>query len=83
MSAPTEQRVFETLRGVRDPEINHDIVELGMVRDVEVEDGVVYVYITPTSAHCPFADEIVGRIRRAVGALDGVREVDVEWGGGD
>jgi ATP-binding protein involved in chromosome partitioning len=78
----TEQAVFAALRKVQDPEINHDIVQLGMIRSVEVEGETVYVHVVPTSAHCPFAKEIVARIESAVKAL-GVKKVEVEWGSDD
>jgi metal-sulfur cluster biosynthetic enzyme len=77
---PELQTIWGALREVRDPEINHGIVELGMVRQVEVEQGKVYVSVVPTSAHCPFAAEIVSRIERAVRALEGVEDVEVTWG---
>ena len=75
----TEQAVFAALRQVKDPEIDHDIVQLGMIRSVEVEGETVYVHVVPTSEHCPFAKEIVTRIENAVKAL-GVKKVEVEWG---
>lgn len=75
----TEQAVFAALRQVKDPEIDHDIVQLGMIRGVEIEGDTVYVNVVPTSAHCPFAKEIVARIERAVKAL-GAQHVEVEWG---
>jgi ATP-binding protein involved in chromosome partitioning len=77
----TEQAVFAALRQVKDPEIDHDIVQLGMIRGVEIEADTVYVNVVPTSAHCPFAKEIVARIEAAVKAL-GVTHVEVEWGEG-
>ena len=78
----TEEAVLAALRQVKDPEINHDIVQLGMIRGIEVEDDTVYVNVVPTSAHCPFAKEIMARIESAVKAL-GVRKVEVAWGADD
>ena len=77
----TQETVYEALRGVKDPEMTeHDIVQLGMIREVEVEDDTVYVSVVPTSAHCPFAKEILARIERAVKGLPGVKHVEIEWG---
>lgn len=74
------ETVYGALRGVQDPELNHNIVELGMVRDVSVEDGTVYVGVVPTTPHCPFGEQIIGRIKAAVGAVPGVKAVEVIWG---
>lgn len=76
----TEEAVRAALRGVRDPEIDHSILELGMLREIEIEGDHVWVHVVPTSAACPFAREIVDRIKRAVAPVPGVRTVEVEWG---
>ena len=80
MTPPTEAAVRAALKGVRDPEINHDIVELGMVQDVEIEGDSVTVQIQPTSSNCPYAGEIIRRVKDAVAAVSGVARVEVEWG---
>ena len=74
----TEDMVLDTLKGVMDPELNHDIVELGFIREIDIADDYVHLDIQLTSPHCPRADEIVGMIKNAVSAIDGIREVDVE-----
>ena len=76
----THDAVMNALVQVMDPEIRHSVVELGMIQGVEIEDAKVYINVVPTSAHCPYASEIVSRIERAVGALAGVERVLVEWG---
>ncbi len=52
---PTEYDVYQALRGVVDPELGSDIVELGMVTDVDITDGVVSVGVALTIAQCPIA----------------------------
>lgn len=74
----TEAMVLDTLKGVMDPELNHNIVELGFIREIDIADDYVHLDIQLTSPHCPRADEIVGMIKNAVSTLDGIREVDVE-----
>lgn len=65
---------------MKDPELTeHDIVQLGMIREVEFDGDAVYISVIPTSEHCPFAKEIVARIERAVKDLSGVRHVEVQW----
>lgn len=80
-TAITPETVYGVLRGVRDPELDHDIVELGLVQEVEIDEGVVYLEIHPTSPHCPYGPEIVRRVKSAVAAMDGVRGVEVSWAG--
>ncbi|MFN7974990.1 MAG: iron-sulfur cluster assembly protein [Acidobacteriota bacterium] len=77
----TERDVLDALRTVRDPELNHSIVELGMIQDVEVEGGQVWVHVRPTTAACPFGKEIVKRIESVVRPHPRVASVDLEWGG--
>jgi len=68
------------LRGVIDPELGADIVELGMVRDIAIDGGDVTVTIALTIAACPMRDQIESDVIRKVAALPGVDSVDVEVG---
>lgn len=74
----TEDMVLQALRKVQDPELNHDIVTLGFVQDIDIIDDYVHIDIQLTTPHCPFADTIVTRIREAVQGLKGVNRVEVE-----
>jgi ATP-binding protein involved in chromosome partitioning len=78
MAGVTEEAVLNALRGVVDPELGADIVDLGMVRSVEVDAGVVTVHVALTIAGCPLRDQIASDAKALVGALEGVREVKVE-----
>lgn len=70
--------VLDALRQVIDPEVGVDVVELGLVYDVRVEDGVAHVDLTMTSRACPLADLLVEQAREAIrGALPGLRDVEV------
>lgn len=74
----TIEQVYETLKGVIDPELGGDIVELGMVSDVDISpDDVVTVGIALTIAECPMRGQIEGDTARRVRALPGVRDVVV------
>jgi ATP-binding protein involved in chromosome partitioning len=73
----TTESVYEALRGVIDPELGGDIVSLGMVSGVAVEDGVVVVDIALTIAECPMRGQIEGDTVRRVKSLPGVSEVVV------
>lgn len=70
--------VLETLKGVLDPEIGRSIVDLNMVRDIAISDGVVNVKIALTVAHCPLAKTLQADVESAVRKLRDVRTVKVE-----
>ncbi|MDQ1446325.1 MAG: ATP-binding protein involved in chromosome partitioning, partial [Acidimicrobiaceae bacterium] len=74
----TEAEVLEALRPVQDPELHRSIVELDMVKSVDVAGGQVRVVVALTVAGCPLRAEITSRVTAAVGALAGVDAVDVD-----
>ncbi len=77
---PTADDVMAVLRGVVDPELGSDIVELGMVRGAEVRaDGTVDVTIALTTAGCPLRAQIQRDIRARVGSLPGVTDAVLHW----
>ncbi len=68
------------LRGVIDPELGSDIVDLGMVRDVAADaDGRVTVTIALTTSGCPLRAQIQRDIRTRLGSVPGVSDVRLEW----
>lgn len=78
MTTVTETQVLTALEQVLDPELHHNVVKLGFIREVDIAEDFVRLEIQLTTPHCPRADEIVDSIRDAVMALDGVNEVEVE-----
>jgi ATP-binding protein involved in chromosome partitioning len=78
MSLPTEDQITEKLRVVIDPELRRSIVELGMVRSIEVHDsGRVEVVVSLTTAGCPIRSHFEQAVAKQVSELDGVTEVAV------
>src|SRR5438128_9418334 len=75
---PTKDEVVDALRTVEDPELGMDIVELGLLYDVEVEGPNVKVTHTLTSMGCPVGPMIEEGIRDAAASVPGVESVDVE-----
>ena len=75
---PTEAQIREALKGVRDPEIGRPIDEIGMLRSVEVDGGLVRVHVLITIEGCPLKDRITGDVTAALQPLEGVERVEVE-----
>ncbi len=74
----TTEAVTAALRGVVDPELGGDVVELGMVRGVRIAGGVVTIELALTIAACPMRDQIESDVKRKVMALGGVDRVEVQ-----
>src|SRR5688572_6828288 len=74
----TETAVKKALRSVKDPELNLDLVVLGLIYDIQIDGSTVDVTMSLTSPACPVAGEIVNRAREAVEGVEGVQEANVE-----
>jgi metal-sulfur cluster biosynthetic enzyme len=74
----TEQMVLDTLRQVIDPEIDCNIVDLGLVYGIAVEGSKVFVQMTLTTQGCPMHESIAWGVKMALLNLDGVDDVDVQ-----
>ena len=74
----TREDVIEALRQVEDPELGMDIVDLGLLYDVEVDDANVKVTHSLTSMGCPVGPMIQEDIQNVASALPGVENVEVE-----
>jgi ATP-binding protein involved in chromosome partitioning len=78
MPLPTKDQVTEKLRAVIDPELRRSIVELGMVRSIEIkEDGRVDVVVSLTTAGCPIRAHFEQAVAQQVAQLEGVTQVAV------
>ena len=75
---PSKDEVVEALREVEDPELGMDIVELGLMYDVEVEGPKVKVIHSLTSMGCPAGPMIQEGIHDAAASVPGVEDVEVE-----
>ncbi|MCL6644413.1 MAG: metal-sulfur cluster assembly factor [Dehalococcoidia bacterium] len=76
--APTYEQLREKLREVKDPEINMSIVDLGLVYDIQYDNGDVLVTMTLTSPGCPLGPIIRGEAYAKLRELPGVNDVDVQ-----
>ncbi|RMG00009.1 MAG: iron-sulfur cluster carrier protein ApbC [Acidobacteria bacterium] len=74
----TENEVLKALSQVIDPDLRKDIVSLGFVRDLKIEDSVVSFRIVLTTPACPVKDEMARQAERLVAELQGVTKVNVK-----
>src|SRR5918992_1757332 len=78
---PTKEQVRQALRNVLDPEIGKPIEDVGMLKEIEVENGLVKVHVLLTIAGCPLKDRINSDVNAAVAPiLDQGQRVEVILG---
>ncbi|MEO8479859.1 MAG: metal-sulfur cluster assembly factor [Gemmatimonadota bacterium] len=76
---PSSELARKALRAVKDPELGLNIIDIGLVYDVDVsETGRVDVKMTLTSPGCPAGTEIMDDVRQTLADLEGVTDVEVE-----
>ncbi len=73
----TEDNVRDALREVYDPELGINLVDLGLIYEISVENGVADITHTLTSPGCPLGPEIVTNVRRAVSQFEDIEDVQV------
>lgn len=71
--------VRAAIERVEDPEIHRSLGELGMVRDLDIEDGVVSVLVALTIPGCPLKDQLHADVTRAAMSVDGITSVEVSF----
>jgi hydrogenase maturation protease len=71
-------KIFEALARVNDPELHRSLTDLKMVRDVQVRSGKVKVTIALTAPNCPLKDQIESDVRTAIAALPEVTHVSIK-----
>lgn len=76
-AGPTKQSVLKQLKQVEDPEIRYNIVDLGLVYDARIDNGMVVIDMTLTSPTCPVGPYIISEAENAVKKLPGVTGVTV------
>jgi metal-sulfur cluster biosynthetic enzyme len=75
----TPDSVRKALRAVKDPELNLNIIDIGLVYDIEIGPaGEVGVRMTLTSPGCPAGTEIIDDVKHVVSEMEGVKSVEVE-----
>jgi metal-sulfur cluster biosynthetic enzyme len=75
---PDEKVIRKALRKVKDPELNLDVVVLGLVYSIEVNESHVIARMSLTSPFCPAANQIVDDAKAAILGVEGVESAEVE-----
>ncbi|MBL8651627.1 MAG: SUF system Fe-S cluster assembly protein [Sphingopyxis sp.] len=75
------EAVINALKDIFDPEIPVNIYDLGLIYNVEIDEGHVVVTMTLTTPHCPVAESMPAEVELRVGAVPGVgdAEVNLVW----
>lgn len=78
---PTREEVEKELKQVYDPEIPVNILDLGLIYDIQFEGSICNITMTLTSQSCPEAKTIPDMVRRRVGTIAGIQstQVNVVW----
>lgn len=69
--------IWDALYEIEDPEMPISIVDLGLIYDVRVDDGVANVQMTLTYSGCPARDMLTDEVREEVAAVEGIDDVNV------
>ena len=77
-SQELQDEILEELQSVHDPEIPVNIVDLGLIYDMEIDDGDVDIEMTLTSMGCPTADSIMREVKLTAEQVDEVENAEVE-----
>jgi len=76
----TKEQILKKMKNVYDPEIPVNVVDLGLVYNIEIkEEGNIHILMTLTAPGCPIYKYIAEKVKREVSQLEGVKKVDVEF----
>lgn len=76
----TEEKILQTLKEVIDPELNSSIVDLGMIRNLKVEGGIVSFDFVLTTLKCPYKESLITLTKKKIEGIPGVKEIKVNLG---
>jgi ATP-binding protein involved in chromosome partitioning len=79
VSGPSEAAIREAMRGVIDPELRRDVVELGMLGEVAISGADVVIEIVLTVPGCPLKQNLEGQVRHHAGSVPGIGRIEVRF----
>jgi metal-sulfur cluster biosynthetic enzyme len=73
-----QDAIYEALKHIYDPEVGINIVDMGLIYSLDIEDNKVDLTMTLTSPGCPAGPQILSQVDSAIKALEGVEDVDIK-----
>ena len=73
-----KQRILNALREIKDPELGYDIVSLGMIEEIKIENGKVHMRLLPTTPMCPYLPYLIEAIAVKIKKLGYDVEVEID-----
>ncbi|AJF60546.1 MAG: aromatic ring hydroxylating enzyme [archaeon GW2011_AR10] len=73
-----EEKIREKLKGIIDPELGLNIVDLGLIYELKVDNGKALIRMSLTTPACPYGPKILSDAKKAVENVPGVKEARVE-----
>src|SRR5579863_9420456 len=78
ISLVSSEQVLDALRSVKDPELQRDVVSLGMIEDLKVDKGLVSFTLNLTTPACPLRAEMEASVKAAIRAVPGVVDIKMK-----
>ncbi len=79
MAGLTQEIVIEAIRPVQDPDFRRSLVELNMIKGVDIDGGAVTIHVELTTPACPLKGKIEEDLRAAAAPLPGLSKLDIEF----
>jgi ATP-binding protein involved in chromosome partitioning len=79
MTAPTEEQILEAVRPVQDPDLGRSLVDLKMIKDIQIDGSRISIGVELTTPACPLKDKIERDVRDALFTVPGVRDVTITF----
>ncbi|MBH8597731.1 MULTISPECIES: metal-sulfur cluster assembly factor [unclassified Thermoactinomyces] len=74
----TKEEIIERLKDVYDPELGINVVDLGLIYDVDIKDNQVFIKMTLTTPGCPLHDTLSNGVKTALSLHPAIQSVEVE-----
>lgn len=74
---PTKEEVVEELKNVVDPHTGTDVYDMGLISDLEINDGSVSLTFTPTSPFCPMGVQLAVQIKKNLSQIEGLESDNI------
>lgn len=73
-----EKKVLRVLKKIIDPELGINIVDLGLIYKIDINDNKVLILMTLTSPFCPYGPALISAVKKKVKSLDGTKSVKIK-----